>query len=78
MIFLHVYLEEIKSEHKIDVTVRPAEKLVTIIVHHAMPPSILDDYCNILGTSYPSLKEFIDTSGRVISKLQDKADLNSK
>ena len=44
MISLKVYLEELKTEHKLDFTKGEAEKLIAHIVHHSMPAIILDEY----------------------------------
>ena len=59
MISMKVYLEELKSEHKLDFTKGNAEKLLAHIVHHAIPALILDEYRNLLGKSFPSLEDFL-------------------
>ena len=78
MISLKVYLEEIKNGHKIDITAGPAKRLVRSIVHDEKPPLILNEYRNVLSKSYQSLQEFIDNTHKIVSKLQDKTELNSK
>ena len=77
MVSLQVYLEELKSEHAVDFSAGAAEKLVRHIVHHALPGAVLDEYRNVLNKSYPSLKDFFEKVSTVVTKLQDKAELNS-
>ena len=78
MISLQVYIDELKSEHALDFSIDAAEKLVSNIVHHALPGVVLDEYRNVLNKSYPSLKEFFNKVNTVVMKLQDKAELNNK
>lgn len=78
MISLRVYLEELKTEHKLDFCIGDAERLVRHIVHHAMPALILDEYRNVLNKSYPTLEEFFIKVSTIVNKLQDKAELNNK
>ena len=70
---LKVYLEELKSEHKLDFMEGMAERLLRHIVHHAMPPIILDEFRNVLIKSFPTSKEFFDNMHTVVNKLQDSA-----
>ena len=78
MISLKVYLEEIKNEHKIDITAGSAERLVKSIVHDEMPPLILDEYRYVLNKYYPTFQEFIDNTHKIVSKFPDMSELNSK
>ena len=55
MVSLQVFLQELKSEHALDLTEGAAERLVRQIVHEGMPAVILDEYRNVLNKSYPTL-----------------------
>ena len=78
MISLKVYLEELKTEHNLDLTQEAAEKLIAHIVHHSMPSIILDEYRNLLNKSFPSLSEFFDKASTIVTKLQDKTESQGK
>ena len=78
MISLKVYLEELKTEHKLDFTKGEAEKLIAHIVHHSMPAIILDEYRNLLHKSFPSLNDFFDKLSTIVTKLQDKNESQGK
>ena len=78
MISMEVYLEELKSEHKLDFTQGNAERLLAHIVHHAIPATILDEYRNLLSKSFPSLNDFFVNVNTIVTKLQDKSELHVK
>ena len=67
-----------KSEHQLDFTEGTAERLLHQIVYHAMPPTILDEFRNVLSKSFPTFKEYFDNMHIVVNKLQDKAECMEK